>query len=105
MSTPFLPPSITALRKRIRPLPLPSVGSLVCSAGSIGSASASRPIAFAVWRSIRRVASMLPHIAPRLPHSAASPTCSPPAVPRPIMNVVTIRPMPKLVPRFVSAGI
>ena len=46
---------------------------------------------------------ILPIIAEKLPTSTAVPAC-PPFNFRPIMNVLTISPIPKDVPRFVKAG-
>ena len=50
-----------------------------------------------------RTLMILPIIAEKLPTSTAVPAC-PPFNFRPIMNVLTISPIPKDVPRFVKAG-
>ncbi len=55
--------------------------------------------------SISLVLKMLPATAPKLPHSTAGPVSGPTEDRSPSMNVVTISPMPKEVPRLVRAGI
>ena len=104
-STPVLPPSIMVVSSRVPPLPAESSAE-DCSLCTISAGTASFPIPAAVKNSINRVLTTLPHTAPRLPHSAAQKLLlTPSPVSRPSTKAVTMSPMPKDVPRLVSAGI
>ena len=71
---------------------------------SAGASCASAPKCFFVKISIRRVLMMLPISAPTRPTITARPSGLPISGEREYIYEQTIRPMPKAVPRLVSAG-
>ena len=105
--TPLWPPSRIAPITRL-PIPPWRTGRMPAGVSaaspSSGGSPASVPKCFFVKMSISRVETTLPITAPSSPISTAAPSGRPIAGERLYIYEHTISPMPKAVPRLVSAG-
>ena len=104
ISTPVFPPCIRAFIVRIPMFAFVPLAVLFLStavSGSSWSHSASFPNILFVCQSISLVLIILPVMAPTLPIITAPPKLVPIWVLSPSINVETMSPMPKAVPKFV----